>query len=213
MFVIFDLDGTVWDSRPGIVASLVHCFEVLDLEIPPEDVLSRHIGPPLRSMLADLGVAGADLDRGVAAYRDRYTRAGVYEAELYPGVLALLDGLRDRGDRLATATSKGHDPTLIMLDHFGIHDRFEFVGAATMDGRTTTKAAVLARTLAQLGSPGPSDCVMIGDRHHDVVGAATHHIECIGVTWGYGGEEELVSSGAWALARSPADVLSLVAQR
>ena len=213
MIVIFDLDGTVWDSLPGIVGSLVHTFEVLDMDVPDRDVLARHVGPPLRSMLAELGVEDDHLDRAVVAYRDRYTRTGVYEAELYPGVADLLDSLRGGGHRLATATSKGHDPTLIMLDHFAIHDRFDFVGAATMDGRATTKSAVLAGTLTGLGGPPATDCVMVGDRHHDVAGAREHGIECIGVTWGYGGEDELTGAGTWAVAHSPAEVLSLIGQR
>ena len=213
MIVIFDLDGTVWDSPPGIVGSLVHTFELLDMDVPDRDVLVRHVGTPLRSMLSELGVEDDHLDRAAVVYRDRYTRTGVYEAELYPGVVDLPDSLRGGGHRPATATSKGHDPTLIMLDHFGIHDRFEFVGAATMDGRATTKTAVLAGTLTGLGGPPATDCVMVGDRHHDVAGAAEHHIACIGVTWGYGGEDELTGAGVWAVAHSPSEVLSLIGQR
>ena len=171
MIVIFDLDGTVWDSPPGIVGSLVHTFELLDMDVPDRDVLVRHVGPPLRSMLSELGVEDDHPDRAAVAYRDRYTRTGVYEAELYPGVVDLPDSLRGGGHRPATATSKGHDPTLIMLDHFGIHDRFDFVGAAE------------------------------------------HHIECIGVRWGYGGEDALTGAGTWAVAHSPAEVLSLIGQR
>lgn len=213
MIVIFDLDGTVWDSEPGIVGSLEHTFRELGLDVPPREVLASNVGPPLRQMLGELGLPEADLDDAVAAYRRRYASHGVYQAELYPGIVELLDTLAADGHRLATATSKGLDPTLVMLDHFGLADRFEFVGAASMDGIATTKAAVLAGTLEALGAPGTSECVLIGDRHYDVTGSAHHGIDCIGVTWGYGDADELEGAGAWQVVDAPAEVLTVLAQR
>ena len=214
MIVIFDLDGTVWDSEPGIVASLEHTFTALGLPVPDREVLASNVGPPLRSMLAELGVAEPSLDDAVLAYRTRYASHGVYEATLYPGVVELLDALRAEGHRLATATSKGLDPTRVMLEHFGIVDRFEFVGAASMDGRIATKEAVLAGTLAAMRDAGHDEggsaerCVLIGDRHYVVGGATAHGIECIGVTWGYGDEDELRTAGATAVVANVEDLLA-----
>jgi phosphoglycolate phosphatase len=213
MVVIWDLDGTVWDSEPGIAASLAHALRALGMADPPEEELRGFIGPPLQLMLGELGVPGHRLDDGVARYRERYLSVGVYEAELYDGAVAALDTLAAAGHRLATATSKGEDPTQVMLRHFGIADRFEVVGAATMDGVATTKAEVLARTLAALGDPDPAACWMVGDRHYDVTGSAAFGIPCIGATWGYGGTEELRMAGAAALAARPADVPPLVGPR
>lgn len=213
MIVIFDLDGTVWDSEPGIVGSLEHTFRALGLQVPPHEVLASNVGPPLRLMLGELGVQEASLDDAVTAYRQRYASHGVYEATLYPGVVELLDALLAAGHRLATATSKGLDPTLVMLDHFGIADRFEFVGAASMDGLATTKTAVLALTLEAMGAPPATECVLLGDRHYDVTGATEHGIDCVGVTWGYGSLDELREAGAWGVVDAPTEVLALLAQR
>lgn len=213
MFVIWDLDGTVWDSEPGIAASLAHALRSLDMAVPPEEELRGFIGPPLKLMLGELGVPGERLDEGVAHYRERYLGIGVYEAELYDGAVDALDALAGDGHRLATATSKGEDPTHVMLEHFGIAGRFEVIGAATMDGVATTKAEVLGRTLAALGDPDPGDCTMVGDRHYDVTGSAAFGIGCIGATWGYGGADELRLAGAVALADRPVDVPPLVARR
>ncbi|UDY34069.1 HAD hydrolase-like protein [Dermatobacter hominis] len=213
MHVIFDLDGTVWDSEPGILACMAHALHELGREVPTDDVLRSHIGPPLRSMLAEVGVPEPQLDDGVRLYRERYLTEGVYEASLYDGVVALLDAVAHDGHTLATATSKGEDPTLTMLEHFGIRDRFEVVGAATMDGAATTKSEVLARTLDGLGDPARSTCVLVGDRDLDVRGAAAHGVDCIGAAWGYGGAEELRAAGAWAIADSPADVPGLLDHR
>jgi phosphoglycolate phosphatase len=210
VIVIFDLDGTVWDSREGIVASLEHTFTVLGLPVPNRSTLEANIGPPLQLMLEELGVPVALVDAGRAVYRDRYLELGVYEAALYPGVVDAIDSIAAAGHRLATATSKGEVPTRVMLEHFGILDRFEVVGAATMDRTAITKEAVLARTLGALGDPPPASCRMVGDRHYDVRGAAEHDIACIGVAWGYGDEEELRGAGAAAIASSASELPALV---
>ncbi len=210
MIVLLDLDGTVWDSEPGIVACLRHAFAELGLAVPDHEVLSGGVGPPLQTMLAELGVPGDRLDEGVAHYRERYLRAGVFEASLYEGVVEMLDGLAGSGHRLATATSKGEVPTRIMLDHFGLMGRFDVVGAATMDTTAVTKAQVLSRTLAALDDPPPDQCVLVGDRSYDVEGAAAHGLHCIGATWGYGGADELRMAGAELLAARPPDVCALV---
>ncbi|MFZ4516959.1 MAG: HAD hydrolase-like protein [Microthrixaceae bacterium] len=213
MIVLLDLDGTVWDSEEGIVRCIAHALGDLGMDVPPRPHLVAAIGPPLRLMLAGLGVPEDHLDRGVAAYRERYLTVGVFESELYPGVEDMLDRLAGDGHTLATATSKGEVPTHTMLEHFGLLPRFAVVGAATMDGTATTKSEVITRTLAALGGPAAVDCWMVGDRHYDVRGAAEHGIPCVGATWGYGGAEELRQAGAAALAHTPADVPGLLGRR
>jgi phosphoglycolate phosphatase len=213
VIVLFDLDGTVWDSAPGIVASLVHTFESFGMAVPPDDVLAANLGPPLQVMLAELGIPAALVDEGVVHYRDRYREKGVFEASVYPGIETVLDELLSDGHRLATATSKGEGPTHLMLDHFGLRERFSVVGAATMDDTAITKSQVLARTLERLGEPEPGECIMVGDRHYDVAGAAEHGLDCIGVAWGYGSRRELEEAGALAVVDDPSDLLGVLSQR
>ena len=213
MNVVFDLDGTVWDSEPGILACMVHTLDALGLQVPTDQVLRSHIGLPLPLMLEMVGVPAGHVEAGVRLYRDRYVRTGVYEASLYDGAVDMLDAVAAAGHTLATATSKGEGPTRTMLDHFGLTDRFTVIGAASMDGTSISKTDVLARTLAGLGDPAPSDCVLVGDRDLDVLGAAAHGIDCIGATWGYGAVGELQAAGAWAVAEHPSDVPGLVARR
>lgn len=210
VIVIFDLDGTVWDSERGIVGSLEHTFEQFGLPVPEREVLSSNVGPPLQVMLAELGIPDGLVDEGVVRYRERYRTWGAYEADVYPGIPELLGDLQRSGRRLATATSKGEGPTHLMLDHFGLRDRFDVVGAATMDDTAITKTAVLGRTLDRLGSPDPQRCVMVGDRHYDVLGAAEHGIRCIGITWGYGSAEELAGAGAWSVVDDPDELRTVL---
>jgi phosphoglycolate phosphatase len=206
VIVLFDLDGTVWDSERGIVGCMEHAFTALGLPVPPREVLESNVGPPLEVMLADVGMPEELVEDGVRAYRDRYRTWGAFEADPYPGMAELLDELGRAGVRLATATSKGEAPTQLMLDHFDLARHFEVVGAATMDASATTKELVIARTLAGLGDPDPAQCVMVGDRHYDVTGAASHGIRCIGVSWGYGHGTELVDAGAATVVHTPAEL-------
>jgi len=196
VIVLFDLDGTVWDSEPGIIGCMEHAFASLGLPVPPREVLASNVGPPLEQMLLDVGVPAELLADGVRHYRERYLEWGAFQADPYPGMVELLDELAATGRRLATATSKAEDPTMVMLEHFDLLGRFEVVGAASMDATATTKPAVIARALRGLGDPDPADCVMVGDRHYDVRGAAEHGIGCIGVSWGYASGTELEDAGA-----------------
>ena len=207
--MIFDLDGTVWDSLPGIVGSLEHTFEAFDLEVPDRSVLTANIGPPLQLMLAELGFPDATIAEATLVYRDRYVTWGAYQATLYPGVESVLSQLGSDGHRLATATSKGEGPTLQMLDHFGLTGHFEVIGAASMDTSAMTKVAVLGRALEGLGRPDPDDCLMVGDRSYDVLGAAEFGIGCAGALWGYGTEDELRTAGARHLVESPPALVGL----
>jgi len=213
VIVIFDLDGTVWDSIEGIAGSLEHTFASLDLPVPTRAELTANLGPPLQLMLGELGVPDQLVDAATLRYRERYVSWGAYQAAIYPGVEQLLDDLAANGHRLATATSKGEGPTRQMLEHFGLIERFDVVGAASMDTSAITKPAVVGRALEGLGRPDPSECLMVGDRHYDVTGSAEHGIDCAGVTWGYGDADELFAAGAVAVIDRPDALLEVISRR
>lgn len=206
--VLFDLDGTVWDSLPGITGSLAHTLAALGRVVPDDATLASNVGPPLRLMLEQFGVAEEGLDEAVRIYRDRYRTHGEFECAIYPEIIELLDQLRSDGVALATATSKGVEPTLRMLEHFGLSSRFDVVAAAPMDGRAHRKIDVIAEALEGLAIDGTttSAAVMIGDRHFDIVGGRHFDLRTIGVRWGYAGPGELEEAGATALVDSVAEL-------
>lgn len=183
--VIFDLDGTLTDSAPGVVASFTHALAAVGAEVPPGDLAGLVVGPPMHHTLAALGL-GTRADEAIAAYRADYTARGWAINSLYDGVGELLTDLRRAGVRLAVATSKVEATARRILEHFGIAEHFEVIAGASPDGSRAAKAEVIAHALDQL-RPLPQRVVMIGDRSHDVDGAAAHGLNTMVVGWGYGG--------------------------
>lgn len=147
--------------------------------------------------LASLGLAGADLDRALAAYRERYDEVGWKENSVFTGMDSLLDRLATDGYRMAVATSKDQDAARRILAHFDLTAPFEFIGGADLSVGRLAKADVVAHSLEALGrravpadEGGTPQVMMIGDRQHDVHGAARFGIDTALVRWGYGRPEE-----------------------
>ena len=196
--VIFDLDGTLTDSADGIVASFRHALASIGAEVPPGDLAGRIVGPPMHQTLQGMGL-GERADEAIAAYRADYTSRGWDRNRLFDGIDRLLADLRAAGVRLAVATSKAEPTARRILDHFGLTDHFEVIAGASVDGSRSSKADVVAHALAQL-DPVPARVLMVGDRAHDVAGAAEHGIDTVVVGWGYGAADFLEPDVAVAAA-------------
>ncbi|CRK51776.1 Hydrolase [Rhodococcus sp. RD6.2] len=198
---LFDLDGTLTDSAPGIVTGFRHALATVGAPEPDVDLTQLILGPPMADTLRTVGLDDADAERALAAYFDRYDRIGWAENEVFPGVADLLTGLSASGSRLAVATSKSERFAVRILDHFGLSGHFEVVAGASADGTRRAKADVVEHALRGLGvSPVPGgtpDVVMVGDRVHDVHGAAHWGIPTVLVHWGYGAESE-ADDAAWS---------------
>jgi phosphoglycolate phosphatase-like HAD superfamily hydrolase len=182
--VIFDLDGTLTDSADGIVSSFRHALGEIGATVPEGDLAGRIVGPPMHLTLKTMGL-GDQVDDAMAAYRADYTTRGWAMNSVFEGIPALLSDLRAAGVRMAVATSKAEPTAKRIIEHFGLDDHFEVVAGASVDGSRSSKADVLARALAQL-EPLPQHVLMVGDRSHDVLGAAAHGINTVVVGWGYG---------------------------
>jgi phosphoglycolate phosphatase len=182
--VIFDLDGTLTDSAQGIVSSFRHALGEVGAVVPSGDLAGRIVGPPMHHTLREMGL-GEHADAAIAAYRADYTSRGWAMNRLFDGIPALLADLQAAGVRLAVATSKAEPTARRILAHFGLDGHFEVIAGASVDGSRATKSDVVAHALAQL-HPLPDRVVMVGDRSHDVEGAAEHGIDTVVVGWGYG---------------------------
>lgn len=182
--VIFDLDGTLTDSAAGIVSSFCHALGEIGAAVPEGDLAGQIVGPPMRQTFEAMGL-GRHTDAAIAAYRADYTARGWAVNSLFDGIGPLLDDLRVAGVRLAVATSKAEPTAQRILAHFGLDGHFDVIAGASVDGSRAAKADVLAHALAQL-QPLPERVLMVGDRRHDVEGAAAHGIDAVVVGWGYG---------------------------
>jgi phosphoglycolate phosphatase len=208
--VLFDLDGTLSHSEPGICGTLKLAIAEAGLPVPSDELLRTAIGPPFTVGLPEIGVPVERVDDVTRAYRAIYEHTGLFDTTLYDGIVELLDGLAEDGCTLCVATSKPETSAVRVIDHFGLTDRFKVIGAASDDYVLHTKADVIASVLDRLGLVGGAEIVMVGDRRFDVEGAAVHGIDTVGVTWGYGSAEELRVAGAWALADHPIEVMRVV---
>lgn len=181
--VIFDLDGTLTDSADGIVASFRHALGHIGAPVPEGDLVARLVGPPMDETLRAL--LGERAEEAIAAFRAEYAARGWSMNTPFDGIEPLLADLRAAGVRLAVATSKLEPTARRILAHFGLDQHFEVIAGASPDGARKTKVEVLAHALNQL-RPLPERVLMVGDRSHDVHGAATHGIDTVVVGWGYG---------------------------
>lgn len=201
--LLFDLDGTITDSAPGIHASFAHAFAALGLPEPAPEFLTTVVGPPLLDSMLAYGLSPRDAQRAVAAYRERYDVVGYRENTPFEGMAELLADLSTSGRTLAVATSKNETIANLVLDHFGLRGHFAVVAGASDDGARRTKAQVIARVRDVLeSSTMTTPMIMIGDRAHDIAGAAVHGLPTVAVAWGYGGPGE-VAEATWTVDTVP----------
>lgn len=210
--LLFDLDGTLTDPKEGITKSVDHALRtVCGIQTADLDTLTPYIGPPLLDGFMEHH--GLDRDtalRCIAAYRERFQTVGLFENRLFPAIPAALDALHTAGYRLAVATSKPEPFSRRILDHFALTHWFSIISGATLDGTVSTKAEVVAQTLHRLGDPPPASVLMIGDRRHDVEGAAACGVRTVGVLFGFGSREELTAAGACALCERPEELPAVI---
>lgn len=206
--VIFDLDGTLTDSQKGIVNSLRFALSRFGIDEADSNVLVAFIGPPLQeSFRKQYGFSGADARRAVAHYREYFAEKGIFENELYPGIVALLEKLSERGAAMMIATTKPGIYAGRIVEHFNLGKYFLTVRGSNLDGTMMEKAELIG-SLVEGHSLHRSTTVMVGDRRHDIVGARANGIDSVGVEYGYGSREELLEAGPTHLCPTVDDLAS-----
>jgi phosphoglycolate phosphatase len=205
--ILFDLDGTITDSAPGIIASLTWMFERLELPVPTPGDLLQWVGPPILDSFRDLaGFDEAESQHALSLYREHYIATGVFDSRVYDGVPAVLAAVHASPLPMSLATSKPETPATLVLDHFALSQYFDVITGASDDEVRSAKADVVEEALRRLAASGAdvSRPVLVGDRKHDVEGAAVHGVPTIFVRWGYGDRAE--ESGAVAAVDSPGEL-------
>ena len=188
--ILFDVDGTLIDSAPGILNTLETVFRDMGVDVTNVN-LRRYIGPPLRKSFAEHFSDPAKIEEATERYRVIYHEKGSHEGGAYPGVPEMLRRLKDAGFTLCTATCKPTEVVTPILEEQGIAGYFAFVGGASMDESRDTKTDVIRHVLRQPALQGKR-VLMVGDRSDDMQGAANCGLDAAGVLYGYGSREELV---------------------
>jgi phosphoglycolate phosphatase len=205
--VLLDLDGTLTDSRPGIVASYHAALRDLGHEPDPAIDMTFAIGPPMNEVIGRVLASYGDdrVDEAVAAYRKHYGATGLFDNAVYNGIPAAMDALVAAGFTLYLATSKRRDFAVRIVDHFGLSSRLSGIYGAVPGGAIDHKPELIAHILATEGIAA-TDAIMVGDREYDVRGAKANAMAVIGVLWGYGGRAELTEAGADRLIETPGEL-------
>ena len=208
---LFDLDGTLTDSKEGIISCAKYALTQMGRDIPSEETLLKFLGPPLvRSFHDYCGMSVEEAKEATRLFRVRYTDTGLFENRVYEGVPRMLERLKAAGIRLATATSKPEDYAVRILTKFGLIGYFDFIGAATFDETRHDKIAVLRYTLDKLDIKDPSKAIMVGDRRNDIEGAHHFGLKCIAVRYGYGNDEEFTTYKADIIVSTPNEAADVI---
>lgn len=204
--VLFDFDGTLFDTGEGILRSVQYALEGFGIRETDTARLRKFVGPPLFDSFTELyGMQPEQAQAATERYRERYQPIGVYECEIYPGIPELLAQLRAAGFCVAVATGKPTPLARTILQHFDMERLFDCVIGCEYDGSRSTKAEVVAAVLAETHT-APEAALMVGDRKYDVIGAAACGVPCLGVYYGYAEPGELEAAGAVATVQTVAEL-------
>lgn len=205
--MLFDLDGTLVDSFPGIASAYHHVLKEMGIDDVDDAQLRQLIGPPIQvGLQRHFGLEGTRLEEGIRIFRAHYGSGGLLRFEVYPGIDEMLGALRDEGFELFIATSKLRSMATEIVEHAGWTDHFTAVGGAEPDGSRYLKKDVMVWTIAQVPS-GTRVVAMVGDRADDAVASRELGVPVIGVTWGYGSVSELHEAGVTSVVNSPAQLI------
>lgn len=209
--ILFDLDGTLTDSGPGITNSVAYALKKYGIEVTDRTELYKFIGPPLRESFEKYyGFSAKEAEKAVEYYREYYVDKGIFENTVYFGIEDLLKEIRDSGKRAIVATSKPQVFAKRILEHFGLADYFEQIAGASLDETRTKKDEVIAYVLETCDIPDQSRVLMVGDREHDILGAKKNGIDSLGVLFGYGDYAELKEAEASYIAETVKDIYPVV---
>jgi phosphoglycolate phosphatase len=214
MHLLFDLDGTLVDSFPGISRSINQTLTTVGREPVPEAQLRQFVGKRLAAIFSTL--LGAEdealVDRAVEIYRPLFDEVGILDSRVFPGIPEALATLRDAGHSLQVVTVRSLGSAKLVVRHCGLEQYFDAVHGPDRSLRSGDKAD-LVRAALDLAGADPRDAIMIGDRSDDVRAARTHGVHAVAIEWGYGTADELREAEPDYFAPSVADLVSYATRR
>ena len=212
--VLFDLDGTLIDTKEGIIKSFRNTFQKLGLPTPPYDTLRLVLGPPLRDCFHT--ICGLDLElteKAIEIYRTDLVESGnAFIGKPFGGIPELIIKLKSGGMKLGVATSKVEHLARRVIESARLSSMFDTISGPSTDNRSSTKKDSVLKAIRQIDGATPQSTVLIGDRCYDAQGAVEAGIDSIGVFYGYGTREEILSSPFTRRAENSREIYSLIAE-
>jgi len=209
-YILFDLDGTITDSKPGIITCIKYALDKKNIPYT-NDILDKMIGPPFRVSMHDfLGLELPMIEELIYYYRSLYEIDGWKDCSVYNGVEEMFTQLQKAGKHLAVATSKPLKFTNIMIDGLNLRHYFEYVAGSTSDASKESKADVIQLCLDYFDIKDKSKVLMVGDRLYDIEGAHICGIDCVAELWGYGNKEEFIEYNADYIRKTPQEIVDLI---
>lgn len=210
--ILIDLDGTLTDPKVGITTSARYGLAKVGHSIAESENIDWIIGPPLKASLAKLLNVDVDDDlaeQALLGYRERFSVTGLFENHLFDDVTATLQELKKQGYKLFLATAKPEIYARQILQHFELLQYFDYPYGSELTGERTNKGDLIGYILQQ-EKLDPMECLMVGDREHDIFGARRFGIETIAVEYGYGSQQELDEAKPKARIKTFAELLNVI---
>ena len=210
--ILIDLDGILTDPKVGITTSARYGLEKVGFPIADSENIDWIIGPPLKASLAKILNVDANDDlaeQALLGYRERFSVTGLFENHLFDDVAQTLDALKSKGYRLFLATAKPEIYARQILQHFNLLHYFEYPYGSELTGERTNKGELI-RYILEKENLNPTECLMVGDREHDIFGARQNGIETIAVEYGYGSQAELDQAQPKLRIKKFAELLNVI---
>lgn len=209
--IIFDLDGTLSNSKEGITKSVQYALSRLGIQEEDINSLEHFIGPPLtEELIRTYDMSEEEAYKGLEYYRERYVPIGIYETEVYPGTEEMLKELKNSGKHIALATSKPQEMAEEVLRFLKIDQYFDTVMGAELHGPRQSKQSVLEALFDKLELKDKTKYIMIGDTCFDIDGAKAVGIESMGVSYGFGDKHEMLEHGAMSVVDRADEITRLL---
>ena len=208
-YIIFDFDGTLFDTGPGIMHSVRYALKQMGIEEPDDKALRRFIGPPLFMSFKNFyNFTDEHASQAVEQYRVLYNKVFIEESYLYPGIADLLKELKAAGKHISIATGKPEHFAVPIAEHSGLRPLFDSLCGISLTDKDMHKKDLINRVLESYGSASPdlSDVIMIGDRASDITGAREAGVKAMGVRYGYAAAGELESAEPDCIADTVEDI-------
>jgi len=209
--ILFDLDGTLTRSEMGIVNAIIYALSKFDIIPNDKEELRKFIGPPLVKSFINYIEFTEEKAKEAVIHCQKYMKdKGIFEAPLYDGIKEMLETLNSKGKKIFIATSKPEVLAKQIIKYLQVDKYFEGIVGANLDGTRTDKTEIISLLLETYAISDRTKVVMVGDREHDIYGAKNTNIDSIGVLYGYGEMEELVSAGATHIVKNPKELLDFI---